>query len=285
MPFCGQVGPWNTPCLVLQCWGSEQTLSLQNLSPRTESLTPPYACSLTEAGPAGELCLYTSSAPCYGSHRQSQLGNCACTHHLHHAMVHTGRASWGTLPVHIICTMLWFTQAEPAGELCLYTSSAPCYGSHRQSQLWNSACTHHLHYAMVHTGRASWGTLPVHIICTMLWFTQSPQGQKQGSAWVCQMMSSFDMCQFKKEQYFLFLSTKTRKVDRLFCEQRGSEETSPDWRPQTSSHPADHIKTGLQCSNAQTLNIDRPEHHSTDRLNERGVEKERGWHSILRGRE
>ena len=33
------------------------------------------------------------------------------------------------------------------------------------------------------------------------------------------------------------------------------------------------------------LNMDRPEHHSTDRLKERGVEKGSGQHSTLQGRE
>ena len=33
------------------------------------------------------------------------------------------------------------------------------------------------------------------------------------------------------------------------------------------------------------LNTDKPEHHSIDRLKERGVEKGSGRHSILQGRE
>ena len=33
------------------------------------------------------------------------------------------------------------------------------------------------------------------------------------------------------------------------------------------------------------MNMDRPEHHSTDRLKERGVEKGSGRHSTLQGRE
>ena len=33
------------------------------------------------------------------------------------------------------------------------------------------------------------------------------------------------------------------------------------------------------------LNTDKPEHHSTDHLKERGVEKGSGWHSTLQGRE
>ena len=33
------------------------------------------------------------------------------------------------------------------------------------------------------------------------------------------------------------------------------------------------------------LNMDRPDHHSTDRLKERGVEKGSGRHSTLQGRE
>ena len=52
------------------------------------------------------------------------------------------------------------------------------------------------------------------------------------------------------------------------------------------------ITSGLQLGRAEVLrglrnflNIDRPEHHSTDRLKERGVEKRNGRHSNLRGRE
>ena len=52
------------------------------------------------------------------------------------------------------------------------------------------------------------------------------------------------------------------------------------------------IKSGLQLGRAEALrglrnflNMDRPEHHSIDRLKERGVEKGRGRHSTLQGRE
>ena len=52
------------------------------------------------------------------------------------------------------------------------------------------------------------------------------------------------------------------------------------------------ITSGLWLGRAEVLrglrtflNMDRPEHHSTDRLKERGVEKGSGRHSILRGRE
>ena len=48
----------------------------------------------------------------------------------------------------------------------------------------------------------------------------------------------------------------------------------------------------LHCGRAEVLrdlrnflNMDRPEHHSTDRLKERGVEKGSGRHSTLQGRE
>ena len=52
------------------------------------------------------------------------------------------------------------------------------------------------------------------------------------------------------------------------------------------------ITSGLQLGRAGVLrglrnflNMDRPEHHSTDRLKERGVEKGSGRHSTLQGRE
>ena len=52
------------------------------------------------------------------------------------------------------------------------------------------------------------------------------------------------------------------------------------------------ITSGLQLDRAEVprglknfLNMDRPEHHSIGRLKERGVEKESGRHSTLRGRE
>ena len=52
------------------------------------------------------------------------------------------------------------------------------------------------------------------------------------------------------------------------------------------------ITSGLQLGRAEVLrglrkflNMDRPEHHSIDRLKERGVEKGSGRHSTLQGRE
>ena len=52
------------------------------------------------------------------------------------------------------------------------------------------------------------------------------------------------------------------------------------------------ITPGLQLGRAEVLwglrnflNTDKPEHHSIDRLKERGVEKGSGWHSTLQGRE
>ena len=52
------------------------------------------------------------------------------------------------------------------------------------------------------------------------------------------------------------------------------------------------ITSGLRLGRAEVLrglrnflNMDRPEHHSTDRLKERGVEKGSGRHSTLQGRE
>ena len=59
-----------------------------------------------------------------------------------------------------------------------------------------------------------------------------------------------------------------------------------DWQAQHD------ITSGLQLGRAEVLrglsnflNMDRPEHHSTDRLKERGVEKGGGRHSTLQGRE
>ena len=53
-----------------------------------------------------------------------------------------------------------------------------------------------------------------------------------------------------------------------------------------------NITSGLQLSRAEVLrglrnflNTDKPEHHSFDRLKERGVEKGSGRHSTLEGRE
>ena len=52
-----------------------------------------------------------------------------------------------------------------------------------------------------------------------------------------------------------------------------------------------NITSGLQLGRAELLrglryflNMDRPEHHSTDRLKERGLERGRGRHCTLRGR-
>ena len=52
------------------------------------------------------------------------------------------------------------------------------------------------------------------------------------------------------------------------------------------------ITSGLQPGRAEVLrglmnclNTDKPEHHSTDRLKERGVEKDSGRHSTLQGRQ
>ena len=52
------------------------------------------------------------------------------------------------------------------------------------------------------------------------------------------------------------------------------------------------VTSGLQLGRAEVLrglrsflNMDRPEHHSIDRLKERGVEKGSGQHSTLQGRE
>ena len=50
-----------------------------------------------------------------------------------------------------------------------------------------------------------------------------------------------------------------------------------DWQAQQISH--------LVCTLRNFLNTDKPEHHSTDRLKERGVEKGSGRRSTLQGRE
>ena len=61
-----------------------------------------------------------------------------------------------------------------------------------------------------------------------------------------------------------------------------------DWQAQQISR----FTSGLQLGSAEVprglrdfLNMDRPEHHSTNRLKERGDEKGGGRHSALRGRE
>ena len=59
-----------------------------------------------------------------------------------------------------------------------------------------------------------------------------------------------------------------------------------DWQAQQISHliysfGRAEVLRGLR----NFLNTDKPEHHSTDRLKERGMEKGSGGHSTLQGRE
>ena len=83
-----------------------------------------------------------------------------------------------------------------------------------------------------------------------------------------------------------FLATQT-SVDLLSWARRSQWE----WTGRQTAGKAD-ITSGLQLGRAQVLrglrnflNIDRSQHHTTDRLKKRGVEKGNGRHSILQGRE
>ena len=78
-------------------------------------------------------------------------------------------------------------------------------------------------------------------------------------------------------------ATKT-SVDLLSWARRSQWE----WRLVSTAD----ITSGLQLGRADVLrglrnflNMDRPQHHSTDLLKERGVEKGSGRHSTLQGRE
>ena len=71
----------------------------------------------------------------------------------------------------------------------------------------------------------------------------------------------------------------------------GTPESVGMKRPGGLSSTSD-ITSGLQLGRAEVfrgsrnfLNMDRPEHHSIDRLKERGAEKRSGRHSTLQGRE
>ena len=65
-----------------------------------------------------------------------------------------------------------------------------------------------------------------------------------------------------------------------------------DWSDRHRLASTADITSGLQLGGAEVLrglrsflNMDRPEHHSIDRLKERGVEKGSGLHSTLHSRE
>ena len=75
----------------------------------------------------------------------------------------------------------------------------------------------------------------------------------------------------------------------IYCP--GHARVSGNERADRLASTAD-ITSGLQLGRAEVLwglsnflNMDRPNHHSTTCLKERGVEKESGWHSTLLGRE
>ena len=75
----------------------------------------------------------------------------------------------------------------------------------------------------------------------------------------------------------------------IYCP--GHARVSGNERADRLASTAD-ITSGLQLGGAEVLrglrnflNMDRPEHHSIDRLKERGVEKGSGRHSTLQGRE
>ena len=56
-----------------------------------------------------------------------------------------------------------------------------------------------------------------------------------------------------------------------------------DWQVQQISHLVCSLAGQKLRSLNNFLNMDRPQHHSIDRLTERGVEKERGQNSTLQG--
>ena len=75
----------------------------------------------------------------------------------------------------------------------------------------------------------------------------------------------------------------------IYCP--GHDGVSGNEQTQKLASTAD-ITSGLQLGRAELLrglrnflNMDRPEHHNIDRLEERGAEKGSGRHSTLRGRE
>ena len=84
-------------------------------------------------------------------------------------------------------------------------------------------------------------------------------------------------------------SLRLQRLLWIYCP--GHAGVSGNERADRLASTAD-ITSGLQLGRAEVLrglrnflNMDRPEHHSTDRLKERGVEKGSGRHSTLQGRE
>ena len=84
-------------------------------------------------------------------------------------------------------------------------------------------------------------------------------------------------------------SHRLQRLLWIYCS--GHAGVSGNERADRLASTAD-ITSGLQLGRAEVLwglryflNTDKPEHHSTDRLKERGVEKGSGWHSTLQGRE
>ena len=75
------------------------------------------------------------------------------------------------------------------------------------------------------------------------------------------------------------------QLQRLLCIYcPGHTGVSGNERADRLASTAD-ITSGLQLGRAEVLSMDKPEHHSIDRLKERGVEKGSGRHSTLKGRE
>ena len=84
-------------------------------------------------------------------------------------------------------------------------------------------------------------------------------------------------------------SLRLQRLLWIYCP--GHAGVSGNERADRLASTAD-ITSGLQLGRAEVLrglrnflSTDKPEHHSTDRLKERGVEKESGRHSTLQGRE
>ena len=84
-------------------------------------------------------------------------------------------------------------------------------------------------------------------------------------------------------------SLRLQRLLWIYCP--GHAGVSRNERADRLASTAD-ITSGLQLGRVEVvrglrdfLNMDRPEHYSIDRLNERGVEKGSGRHSTLRGRE
>ena len=84
-------------------------------------------------------------------------------------------------------------------------------------------------------------------------------------------------------------SLRLQRLLQIYCP--GHAGVSGNERVDRLANTAD-ITSGLQLGRAEVLrglrnflNMDRPEHHSIDRLKERGVEKGSGRHSTVQGRE